>query len=186
MGSLIRIPHKMLLYRPNFCCNCGEKIERVSWSVLSSRKFCDLCQTELRGHDWAPTIVALTFSFIALAVISNLFRPSANPTGAHSKTISVSTDSEKPEQRTANLNTTPVQLQQSQNPTYGAAAPATLASQPDSKPHPAVNTSAGVFYCGAATRKGTACSRRVKRPGERCWQHSGMPAVRDIEETRTK
>lgn len=26
-------------------------------------------------------------------------------------------------------------------------------------------------YCGAITKKGTACKRRVKKAGDRCWQH---------------
>ncbi|HEX2639001.1 MAG TPA: hypothetical protein VHL50_00440, partial [Pyrinomonadaceae bacterium] len=34
-----------------------------------------------------------------------------------------------------------------------------------------------VFTCGAMTKKGTACTRRVKIAGERCWQHKGMPAM---------
>jgi hypothetical protein len=33
-----------------------------------------------------------------------------------------------------------------------------------------------VYYCGAMTKKGTACTRRVKSPG-RCWQHLGQPAA---------
>jgi hypothetical protein len=33
-----------------------------------------------------------------------------------------------------------------------------------------------VYICGARTKKGTPCSRRVRGPG-RCWQHRGMPAM---------
>jgi len=33
-----------------------------------------------------------------------------------------------------------------------------------------------VYICGARTKKGTACSRRVHGP-VRCWQHKGMPAM---------
>ena len=33
-----------------------------------------------------------------------------------------------------------------------------------------------VYVCGARTKKGTPCQRRVRGPG-RCWQHRGMPAV---------
>lgn len=29
------------------------------------------------------------------------------------------------------------------------------------------------YYCGAPTKKGTACKRRVKGQGLRCWQHKG-------------
>jgi len=27
------------------------------------------------------------------------------------------------------------------------------------------------IYCGAITKKGTSCKRRVKNKGDRCWQH---------------
>src|SRR6185369_586604 len=30
-----------------------------------------------------------------------------------------------------------------------------------------------VYLCGAPTKKGTPCKRRVKSPGARCWQHQG-------------
>jgi hypothetical protein len=33
-----------------------------------------------------------------------------------------------------------------------------------------------VYICGARTRRGTPCSRRVHGP-VRCWQHKGMPAM---------
>jgi hypothetical protein len=48
---------------------------------------------------------------------------------------------------------------------------------------PSVNAaSQGVYYCGALTRKGTPCSRRVRK-GERCWQHAGLPPM-DSEATQ--
>jgi hypothetical protein len=33
-----------------------------------------------------------------------------------------------------------------------------------------------VYICGARTKKGTPCQRRVRGPG-RCWQHRGQPAI---------
>src|SRR6267378_6013859 len=33
-----------------------------------------------------------------------------------------------------------------------------------------------IYTCGARTKKGTPCSRRVHGP-VRCWQHKGMPAM---------
>jgi hypothetical protein len=35
---------------------------------------------------------------------------------------------------------------------------------------------ANVYMCGARTKKGTPCSRRVHGP-VRCWQHKGQPAM---------
>jgi len=51
----------------------------------------------------------------------------------------------------------------------GAAQPI----KPGSPPVPAVEA---VYICGARTKKGTPCSRRVHGP-VRCWQHKGMPAM---------
>ena len=33
-----------------------------------------------------------------------------------------------------------------------------------------------IYTCGARTKKGTPCSRRVHGP-VRCWQHKGLPAM---------
>jgi hypothetical protein len=48
----------------------------------------------------------------------------------------------------------------------------------NSKQRPVLSNSSTepVYYCGAMTKKGTACTRRVKSPG-RCWQHLGQPAA---------
>ncbi|HSS19668.1 MAG TPA: hypothetical protein VLL54_06315 [Pyrinomonadaceae bacterium] len=42
-----------------------------------------------------------------------------------------------------------------------------------------------VYICGARTKKGTPCSRRVHGP-VRCWQHKGMPAMMAQEKLRVK
>lgn len=33
-----------------------------------------------------------------------------------------------------------------------------------------------VYFCGAMTKKGKPCSRRVKS-NQRCWQHAGQPSA---------
>ncbi|HCX29585.1 MAG TPA: hypothetical protein DHU55_07400 [Blastocatellia bacterium] len=42
-----------------------------------------------------------------------------------------------------------------------------------------------VYLCGARTKKGTPCSRRVHGP-VRCWQHKGMPAMLPQEKLLVK
>ena len=39
---------------------------------------------------------------------------------------------------------------------------------------PRESSTEAVYYCGAMTRKGTPCTRRLKTKG-RCWQHAGQP-----------
>ena len=42
-----------------------------------------------------------------------------------------------------------------------------------------------IYTCGARTKKGTPCSRRVHGP-VRCWQHKGMPAMLAQEKLHIK
>jgi hypothetical protein len=50
----------------------------------------------------------------------------------------------------------------------------------------AANTiEADVYICGARTKKGMPCSRRVHGP-VRCWQHKGMPAMLPQEKLLVK
>ena len=42
------------------------------------------------------------------------------------------------------------------------------------------------YICGARTKKGTPCRRRVHAAGERCFQHKGMPAMVPLEKLVVK
>jgi len=55
--------------------------------------------------------------------------------------------------------------------------PANVSAGPAKQLTPAKNNAEGAYYfCGAATRKGTPCMRRV-RGNVRCYQHTGQPAI---------
>jgi hypothetical protein len=43
-----------------------------------------------------------------------------------------------------------------------------------------------VYICGARTKKGTPCRRRVHVAGERCYQHKGMPAMVSLDKLAIK
>ena len=49
---------------------------------------------------------------------------------------------------------------------------------------PAVTTEE-TYICGARTKKGTPCSRRVRGP-VRCWQHKGAQAMLPLEKLIVK
>jgi len=57
--------------------------------------------------------------------------------------------------------------------------PANQQTQGSSSPQPPV-ISDQLYTCGARTKKGTPCSRRVHGP-VRCWQHKGAPAMLPAE-----
>jgi hypothetical protein len=76
------------------------------------------------------------------------------------------------------------------------AATSPLSDLPvDFKPHTNGSTSAAnsngvqnpiatdepIYICGARTRKGTPCRRRVHAAGDRCYQHKGLPAMVPLE-----
>jgi hypothetical protein len=71
----------------------------------------------------------------------------------------------------------------SQNPKVPAPASATNPIKTSASS--AATPEEEVYICGARTKKGTPCSRRVHGP-VRCWQHKGMPAMLPQEKLLVK
>lgn len=163
-----------MFFRPKFCCNCGEKIERSEWRLLTSRRFCDLCATEYKHLDYLPAVVVVLGSCLTLFGIGNYLREPENEKGFDRVQTSA-----KPQQ---NLKPAPLYSQKAEpdNIDSGAQTAANIAAitptgaipQINEQPNRDAKTSEdAVFYCGALTKKGTPCTRRVKTKGF-CWQHA--------------
>jgi len=167
-----------MIYRPNFCSYCGEKIERATWPLLSSRRFCDLCQTDHQAVDWVPRIVVIVGLVLGAAGMAALYRP-PKPLESVSPGPSVELKARAPANSAANqINATPSAITQSQTGPVLTETERTQTPPPVTLKGAAASSGTNaVYYCGAATKKGTPCTRRVKRPGERCWQHQGMPPM---------
>ena len=164
-----------MLYRPHFCCHCGEKITRAKWTPLTSRRFCDFCSVEQKQHDLLPRAAAVLLLVFGAAGITSYLgggksvERSANLTAAKPRAPSSEANNVSV---TTNQNTsTPAPIAPTAN--AGNSAVNTLQREPirNSSTEP-------VYYCGALTKKGTPCTRRVKTPG-RCWQHLGQPSAID-------
>src|SRR4051794_15009547 len=56
-----------VLYRPKFCCQCGETIERVEWKPWTSRRFCAVCESDQKQYDLLPR------GILAVGLIAGLF-----------------------------------------------------------------------------------------------------------------
>jgi hypothetical protein len=163
-----------MLYRPKYCCNCSEKIERVDWNLLTSRRFCDVCAIENKRYDHLPRIAVGVGVLSLMFGLGTLFGGSANSG-----------------QPVESLNASPVHLKtersaerqagqaRAENPPV--AAPATNSGSRSPDPSQAVHSNRSpqetVNYCGALTKKGTPCSRKVKAAGLRCFQHEGKPSA---------
>ena len=160
------------MYKPNFCADCGARIERLRWHPWTSRRFCVACSRRLRRSLMLlPTIAAITLFSLGL-LAGRLVRPAPpplvmergelplTPAPVASKAEAESRDGRGGggEDDAAAPMTGPV---------YGPSGTATeRPTDPDEI----------VSICGARTQKGTPCRRRVRGTG-RCWQHKGMPAM---------
>ena len=163
-------------YKPKFCCQCGEKIERVKWTFRASRRFCELCETELGIYDWLPRVALIGGISLAMFGFGSFWmRPSKPLNVTPNQLISSSQNVNKETVKLSNTNSQPlppksVGNQQPPVPQQNLTPkPATVLSSPEQPQET-------VYFCGAPTKKGTPCSRRVKGGG-RCWQHIGQAAM---------
>jgi hypothetical protein len=148
------------MYKPNFCAECGAQIVRARWHFWTSKRFCDDCGKRLRKLRWAVPLIASALVFSFGLVVGRNSRPTPPPLilmqGQNARTLS--TD-KKTEGRTNN----------------SAKSESEYGSDGTSNERP-TDPNEVVSICGARTKKGTPCSRRVRGTG-RCWQHKGMPAM---------
>jgi hypothetical protein len=145
------------VYRPNFCAECGERVARARWRLWTSRRFCAPCARRLgRRRFVAPLALAAALAG-ACFLLGRAGRPTAQP-------------SPPVERGTLKLS-----------PAAVGAAPEGRKPEPRRGPDGSDTerpTEPGetVSICGARTKKGTPCQRRVRGAG-RCWQHRGKPAI---------
>ena len=161
----------MLLYRPHFCCHCGEKIVRAKWTPLTSRRFCDFCAVEQKQHDLLPRVAAILLLILGGAGITSYFGGGEPGTNASNLPTVDRGEVKKTATTPANFSTAakPSDVPSASNAGGAAANIKQLSAKANS-------STEAVYYCGAITKKGTACTRRVKSPG-RCWQHLGQPSA---------
>ena len=153
------------MYRPNFCSDCGTKIIRLQWYPWTSRRFCASCSQRLMREQLTLPLVAVIVLFgIGLAAGRAARSPtppliierSDNSPATSSVRSGVGEESsDEPASATANVNVSGHPGSESQQPSASEAA---------------------VYICGARTKKGKPCSRRLPE-AVRCWQHKGMPAM---------
>jgi len=153
------------MYKPNFCAECGTKVVRLRWHSWTSRKFCDDCARRFRkARVLMPLLVALSlivFGYVA----GRSRRPAPPPLIIERRADSPLSDG--PAKRPSTLAAT-----QSGLGLTGKQDSSTVVEE-------------DVYLCGARTKKGTPCSRRVQAP-RRCWQHKGMPAMLPQEKLLVK
>lgn len=175
-----------MLYQPNFCCQCGDEIERVEWKLWSSRRFCENCEREFRSADWLPRIASGMMILGGLLGIGSFLKGTEKPLNVTANQFAASSTN-KPQNTT--IRQPAVDSKESNPavnqtvgvnfalPNQGMATPKVpLSAQTPNQPVLPNQKEEPVSFCGAQTKKGTPCTRKVKGEG-RCWQHTGLPAM---------
>lgn len=148
------------MYRPNFCSECGAKILRLDWHAWTSRRFCDGCSKRLlKQRLTIPLVAAIALLSIGM-LTGRAGRPAPPPLII---------------ERSAN---SPLYEPRSTGATSETATPAngeSIISDPPQNSRSKTDDEL-VYVCGARTKKGTPCARRVQSP-VRCWQHKGQKSL---------
>jgi len=160
------------MYKPNFCAECGARIERLRWHPWTSRRFCTACARRFRRSQIVlRAIVGLALVSLGLSA-GRLMRPEPPPLVVERGELPVAT--------------APTDSKAAAEPTSGGVGQQDEAASPGTA-EPAYGPTGSaterptdpdeiISICGARTQKGTPCRRRVRGTG-RCWQHKGMPAI---------
>ena len=155
------------MYKPNFCAECGTKLLRLRWHVWTSRRFCNNCVRHLRKVRLKQTLFAALALIIAGYVAGRVRRPLPPPLIIERKSGSPLSDKE------------------AGTSTLRSSTSESRASSTEARTSSPTTVEELIYLCGARTKKGTPCSRRVHGP-VRCWQHKGMPAMLPQEKLLVK
>lgn len=171
-----------MLFKPKYCSNCGGKIDRIEWFPWTSRRFCEACEKDLQFHEWLPRVLMAVFLLFGVFGLGSFLRSGEKPLQ-----ISRNENQVKPLTSAAN-KMQPAEAVNVQK-MLEAPKPASnvIAQQQQTVPlqrqmpvkkveNLKASETEPVYFCGAQTKKGTPCSRRVKGGG-RCWQHEGQEAI---------
>lgn len=150
----------LTMYKPNFCAECGSQIMRARWHFWTSRRFCNDCGRRLRKSRVIGPLIWGGIAFGLGLSVGRSARPAPPPLilmqGQASSFPSTGKSSEGRTKGESNSESR-----------YGPDGTSTeRPTDPDEV----------VSVCGARTKKGSPCSRRVRGTG-RCWQHKGLPAM---------
>ena len=150
------------MYRPKFCVECGEPLARKVWRAWTSGRLCGDCRQRSGKPKYGKSLGVIAAIAIIAFILGRSMRPAPPPLII---------------QRAANspLTDLPADSNDASRERNGSLSISRKAASN------AQTVDDAIYICGARTKKGTPCHRRVHSPGERCFQHKGMPAILPIE-----
>lgn len=137
--------------RANFCAECGERLAQKGWRARLRARLCVTCSRRIGFVNAMRPFLLLLVTTAASFGLGRYLRPAPPPLIIQRQAASPLSDS-------------PLVFGQPRLP------------QP-AGPNPPRSLNEEGYICGARTRKGTPCKRRVHAAGERCFQHKGLPAM---------
>jgi hypothetical protein len=155
------------MHQSNFCGECGERLGRQGWRARLGGRLCDACARRLGKFSFARPVAFIAIVAVAAFALGRYLRPAPPPLII---------------QRAANspLSDLPVNLNDAARLTNRKE------SYPTNQNVTGSEANDEVYICGARTKKGTPCHRRVHVAGERCYQHKGMPAILPLDKLVVK
>ncbi|HYE96898.1 MAG TPA: hypothetical protein VD962_11880 [Rubricoccaceae bacterium] len=132
---------------------------RARWRVWTSRRFCAACAARFGRRRWLSRLALAAALAGSGFLFGRMGRPAPPPLVVERGTLNLAPVPAAPD---AGARAGP-----KPEPRYGPDG--TSAERP-TEPGEVVS------ICGARTKKGAPCQRRVRGVG-RCWQHRGKPAI---------
>lgn len=173
-----------MFYKPKYCCNCGQEIEKTDRNMWSSGRFCDVCEDDFKPQEWIPRIIVLGGIVLSLFGFGSLMNSNEKPPNLTARQFAETAPSQKKE-----VKDNKTQLLENSNSKISTNINGQLSAEKQSPgaknlskqkekvtDETKVSDTEPTYFCGAATKKGSPCSRRVKGGG-RCWQHAGQTAI---------
>jgi hypothetical protein len=159
------------MYKPNFCAECGERVVRARWYPWTSRRFCRYCLNKsLRARFTAPVLAAVALLGAGFFAGKSMRQPSPPLIVQNGQGLTV------PAQWTPNQNGRRTSVAGVTSGIENVGVPSKRNATASVEP---------ISLCGARTKKGAMCTRRV-HGAVRCWQHLGQPAILPPEKLLVK
>lgn len=186
-----------MFVKSKFCLECNEKLEDYDDNFLIRSNYCEICKPSFRPKEILTRLGVAAFVIVPSLINFGLFlqKPSDKPLNVVKSEIASVAPAPKPLQKTNNVepinHVEPKKVEVNQQGALLSKQRETpIANQTFDKkttqfvPEVSqVSVPETAYMCGAKTKKGMPCSRKVKG-SVRCWQHLGQDAMLPAKDLR--
>jgi hypothetical protein len=186
-----------MFYKPKYCAECAAELQDYGESFWLKSRFCEVCQPNFNKIELVSKFGGAGIAAVATIFgIGTLLQKSVEIPLNVAKTEIVSIapapkPTQKVENKPPNVIVQPKQVEANRQGALKSKELETQAKNPtaDKKTQSTVREASSdtvpevVYFCGAKTKKGTPCARKVKG-NERCWQHLGQDAILPAKDLR--